>query len=148
MHLAYFFSLSLSFPLSLFVPCAPCAREIARVELETFPPFVETPGGDVEWAGIAKPGVGELMEGLKERWDSFRHFVETTSGADNRNVPVPFQMYPARGGCSVRVRALRQLRKERSKRKYFDLVVSVDGWRAATDRGLIWRTMEPILLFP
>lgn len=58
MHLAYFFYVSLS----LSRPLHPLAlAEIARVELETFSPFAG------ETRRIAKPGVGELMEGLKER---------------------------------------------------------------------------------
>ena len=62
MHLAYFFSPSLPPSLSLFL-------EKSREELNS-KPFLRSPrhqGGDVERAGIAKPGVGELMEGLKER---------------------------------------------------------------------------------
>lgn len=78
--------------LSLLRPLHPLAlAEIARVELETFSPFAG------ETRRIAKPGVGELMEGLKERWDSFRHFVETTT--DNHNVPAVSSS--SRGGCSL-----------------------------------------------
>lgn len=81
--LIFFMSLSLA-------PLAP-PRACRNRELETFSPFAG------ETRRIAKPGVGELMEGLKERWDSFRHFVETTT--DNHNVPAVSSS--SRGGCSL-----------------------------------------------